>query len=152
MEIKCQLTGSFKVFGSCQGDYLLKRKNESVWNGVESGGIVGAGVRRTSAGSSRADGREWRWKEVAIWLGGGEWEEECWWKAALEEGFGVVSLLLLPLLFQNGCSDSCRTGSAWAWPQLGQLLRVGPPLAGWIHARYVLKRPLQLDMSWFQLY
>lgn len=70
-------TGSFKVFGSCQGEYLLTRKKtQSVWKGVESGGTVGAGVRRASAGSARADGSEEQRKEVAIWLGSGEWEEE----------------------------------------------------------------------------
>lgn len=75
---------------------------------------MGAGVRRASAGSARADGSEQQWKEVAIWLGGGEWEEECRWKAVLKEEFCVVSLLLLQLLFQNGCSICCRTGSVWA--------------------------------------
>lgn len=51
-------TDSFKVFGSRQGEYLLKRKKESAWKGVESGGTVGAGVGRASAGSIRADGSE----------------------------------------------------------------------------------------------
>lgn len=75
---------------------------------------MGAGVRRVSAGSARADGSEEQRKEVAIWLGGGEWEEERRWKAVLKEEICVVALLLLPLLFQNGCSICCGTGSVWA--------------------------------------
>lgn len=56
MEIKCQLA-TLKCF-SCQGAYLLKTEKESVWKGVKSGGIVGAGVTETSADSTRADGNE----------------------------------------------------------------------------------------------
>lgn len=56
MEIKCQLA-TLKCF-SCQREYLLKTEKESAWKGVESGQIVSAGVKETSADSSREDGNE----------------------------------------------------------------------------------------------
>lgn len=49
-------TGNTKVF--LLSGYLLKTEKESVWKGVKSGGIVGAGVTETSADSTRADGNE----------------------------------------------------------------------------------------------
>lgn len=45
-------TCSFKAYGSCQGKYLLERK--SVWQGVDSGRVLGQRVRRACAGSAGA--------------------------------------------------------------------------------------------------
>lgn len=64
MEIQCQLA-ALSVWLLPEGVFAENEK--SAREGVESGGIVGAGVERASADSARAGGSEQQWKEVAIW-------------------------------------------------------------------------------------
>lgn len=71
MEIKCQLA-TLKCF-FCLGEYLLKTEEEGVWKEVKSGAIVGAGVKETSADSTRADGMsscERKWLSSWVVVGG----------------------------------------------------------------------------------
>lgn len=106
MEIKCQLA-TLKCF-SCQGEYLLK--TESVWKGVESGRIVSAGVKETSADSNQ---RRWEWAALkeSGYLAGWWWVGGEMLKAVPKEEISVVSLFLPLLLFQSDGSTFCRTGS-----------------------------------------